>query len=109
MLRSAMSNKLKIQSLSNEVLRRLRNTNWKTTAEEKARILYHLQLKLYRSGYPEKNRHQILVAGVRGYLDLVRSERLGRRRVSRQRTPASYEARRKWKLKVISAWFSSLE
>ena len=49
---SAMSLKLKVQSLSNEIIRRLRNTDRLTTQAEKAATLKILMLKLCRSGYP---------------------------------------------------------
>ena len=64
---SAMSMKQKVQSLSNEILRRLRNTDRMTAQEEKAATLKILMLKLSRSGYPQPVRLQILRAGIRGY------------------------------------------
>ena len=49
---SAMSMKQKVQSLSNEILRRLRNMDRMTAQEERAATLKILMLKLSRSGYP---------------------------------------------------------
>ena len=93
-----MSTSAQIQIMAQEVIRRLRNTDRQTPTPEIKEILEHFMCKLYRSKYSQVNRLEILSSGVRGFLELVRSERKGGRRVNRPRTADSDRVRRRWKI-----------
>ena len=81
---SAMPRKIEIVTLSNEIIRRMRTTDKDATMEDRAEILTKFLRKLWRSGYTEKDRRNILESGVRGYLQMRKNEKDGGRRVNRK-------------------------
>ena len=69
--KSAMDYRAKFAILSNEVIRRCLTTKETVPQERKDEIMDEFSLKLLRSGYSITQARQILVAGLRGYLNKV--------------------------------------
>ena len=102
---SAMPVKTKIQTLSNDIVRRMRNTDRSATTKERADLVTDLMVRMARSGYPPTVRNQVARAGLQGYYTMVRSEREGRRPVNRTRDPALDAERTERKLTAPTEWF----
>ena len=67
--RSAMSERQKINILSNDVIRRLSNMNVEKEEEgERIRIVDHFTSQLKKSGYSRGKSREIVVAGVKGWI-----------------------------------------
>ena len=65
--RNAMSNKQKMNILSNEVIRRISNINVQKLGEkEVSEVLNHLTRQLKNSGYDRKKSWEILISGILG-------------------------------------------
>ena len=65
--RSALNENSKVQSFSNEVIRRLLNTSEGASRELKGEILDHFSVKLLTSGYNKEQVGKIILGGIRGY------------------------------------------
>ena len=105
MFNSAMPTRVKIQTLANETVRRMRNSDRDLTPAQRAAILTNLSGKMALSGYPEATRRQAIQAGLQGYYRLVKLQRTGSRRVNRTRDTASDAARLLKKALAPSTWF----
>merc|ERR1712074_457006 len=105
MFNSAMPARVKIQTLANEALRRMRNSDWDLTPAQRAAILTNLSGKMVRSGYPKAIRRQAIQAGLQGYYRLVKLQRVGSRRVNCTRDTASDAARLTKKALAPTTWF----
>ena len=64
---SAMSANTKRSSLSQEIIRRMKNTSRRVAHEIRENILTDCMRKLKRSGYPESFRCKVLIKGLQGY------------------------------------------
>ena len=69
----------KIDSLSQEVFRRLHNTKFEVEWEDTVVILTKFMSELMASGYNENDRYQILKSGIKLYENLREKERAGLR------------------------------
>ena len=85
-------------------MRRLKNTSRTVGEVRRRKMLTRMMVKLKRSGYDEKFRRSVLVAGIRGYNSMVRIEEEGGRRVNRPRWEGAKERRYK-KLAAKTSWF----
>ena len=83
---SAMPLRKKMETLSQEVFRRLHNTKHKIEWEKKATILEKFMTELKMSGYSEMDRYQVLQSGIRRYNSLRKQEEEGRRPFFRKRS-----------------------
>ena len=102
---SAMPARVKFQTLANEAIRRMRNSDRDLSPAQRAAILTHLSGKMARSGYPATTRKQVIQAGLQGYYRLVKLQRVGSRRVNRTRDTASDAARLIKRALAPSTWF----
>ena len=80
--KTAIPIKSKITILSQEVFRRLRNTGRNVENDERVRILDKFTEKLRRSGYRERERGEIIRAGIRCYYKRLRIEKEGGKKVN---------------------------
>ena len=85
MEQSALSTKVKIQVLAQEVVRRRRNTHMGEKREKVDEIMTRFMMKLKYSGYNRETRWEILKSGTRRYNRLVKEEREGKRTLNRPR------------------------
>ena len=83
MEKSGMPRKMKVASLTQEVIRRNRNQTGEAPEELRKGHLSRFMLKLRLSGYCEKERLTILLAGQKGYQKMVDREKKGARPVNR--------------------------
>ena len=104
MMRSAMPHRTKIVSLSQEVIRRQRNTSRNVSEVVRRKNLSQMMCKLKRSGYDTNMRRKILVSGMRGYKRMVKDEEEGRRPINRPKWLGQKERRYK-KLGGKSSWY----
>ena len=80
---SALPKKVKVTSLTQMVLRRCTNQVGRLSRELKTPHLSKLMYKMKVSGYCEKQRVKVLLAGLRCYRRMVRDEIEGKRPVNR--------------------------
>ena len=64
---TALSENCKIQSLHNEIMRRLKNCSDRVTWEEKIAVLDRFAQKMFNSGYDEEQIRRVMIGGVKGY------------------------------------------
>ena len=83
MEKSAMPHRMKVVTLSQECVRRMKNTGRSVKIEERAGILSRFMRKLWRSGYGKKTRTNVLESGIKGYYSMLRTEMLGGRKINR--------------------------
>ena len=101
---SALPHRVKIQTLTQEVIRRMKNTSGGVAKKRRAAILTNFTKKMKRSGYSAKVRRNVLLAGLKGYWNMVKTEKEGGRRVNRPRWEGA-SSRRYKKLGARSNWF----
>ena len=101
---SALPHRIKMTTLCQEVIRRMRNTCRDVSCERRGEILSVYMRKLQRSGYSVAMREKVAQAGVRGYLRMVKEEEEGGRKVNRPRQDGE-EERRYRRLAGKSSWF----
>ena len=101
---SALPQRMKITTLSQEIIRRMRNTCRNISSKRRGEILSVYMRKLQRSGYSVAMREKVAIAGLRGYLRMVKVEEEGGRKVNRPRQDGEEERRYK-RLAGKSSWF----
>ena len=105
MRNSAMSARVKMNCLTQEVIRRLRNTRESLDWDEiKAPILTNFCKKMARSGYPESYRAEVIKSGVVGYERQLEASRSGQKPLFRPRGWQQEERRRR-KMVRKTAWY----
>ena len=105
MRNSAMSARVKMNCLTQEVIRRLRNTRESLDWNEfKAPILTKFCKKMARSGYPESYRAEVIKSGVVGYERQLEASRSGEKPLFRPRDWKQEERRRR-KLVRKTSWY----
>ena len=104
MATSALPHRVKIATLSQEIIRRMKNTCRKASKYKRADILTEFMKKMKRSGYSAKVRRNVALAGLKGYMNMVRTEAEGGRKVNRPRWEGA-RTRRYKKLGAKSNWF----
>lgn len=103
---SAMPEQVKRTTLSQEVIRIMRNCHPELPWREKLIHLNALTERLRDSGYSEKMRAEIVQSGLRGYSKMKETERNGGRPVNRLRTFDKWE-RRKQRIKKKQNWYKN--
>ena len=68
---TAMAENPKIQSLSNDMVRRLLNTKEELPGQYRAEVVDSYGVKLLTSGYPLEQTRRILLSGIKGYIGKV--------------------------------------
>ena len=79
----ALPNRVKMSTLSQETVRRMRNNGRNVDRKERLDILNIYTQKLVRSGYNEGTRKEILECGITGYYRMKVNEDLGERMINR--------------------------
>ena len=102
--RSAKQENQKIQSLTNEVIRRLLNTGGGVTNEVRRGILDNFGVKLLTSGYSIEQARRITLAGIRGFERKIERRKKEGKPLYRT-AKESGESRRRKKLVGKSSWF----
>ena len=104
MARSALPQRIKRSTLSNEALRRLLCCSPNLEEQKKTEVMEEYARMLRRSGYSERFRHEIISDAVQGFKNMQNREEEGGRPVDR---PRSYdeEGRRRKKLEKIGRWY----
>ena len=82
---SAMGSNTKWATLTQEVIRRMKNTSRRVCEAVRAEILTDFMEMLMKSGHPETFRRRCLVAALKGYSRMVKNEEDGLGPVNRQR------------------------
>ena len=103
MEKSAMPAKVKRTTLTQEVIRILRNCRLELPWEMKAELLTEMSAHMMMSGYGEKFREEVIVSGVNGFEKMVQVQEDGGRLVNR---PRSWEqdTRKKKKTEKVITW-----
>ena len=104
MAESAMPERVKIVTLSQEGVRRQRNCAPSISPESRANILSDLMGKMRRSGYNEKTRRNVITSAITGYYRMRKVEKEGGRRVNRP-LEEGLEKRERDKVVGKTAWF----
>ena len=96
----------KKSTLSQEIIRRMKNTSQRVCNTIRCEILTDFMEKLQRSGYPEEFRKNCLVAAMKGYTRMVKNEEEGLGPVNRQRgTRPNRQKKRLGKLREKGSWY----
>ena len=74
MERSAIPHKQKITTMACKIVRIQTKTDKYTTKERRAHLTTQLMKKMKRSGYSEKVRRNVAIAGMRGYKKMKEEE-----------------------------------
>ena len=93
--RSALSNKIKKATLSQEGLRRLRNTRPDMVQQRKGRLLTDMAEGMLKSGYPEEYRRDVLESSIIAYKKQVAASDAGKTPLYRPREWKREERARK--------------
>ena len=102
---SAMSAKVKMNTLTQEVIRRLRNTRVTLPWEDyQAPILTKFSKKMARSGYHQGYREEVIKSGVLGFERQLAASRSGEKPLFRPRDWQMAERRRR-KMVRKAAWY----
>ena len=104
MERSALPTRMKITTLTQEIIRRQKNTSRSVGEKRRRQILSKMMVKMKRSGYDLRMRRRVLVAGMKGYQRMVETEEKGGRQVNRPRWEGATERRFK-KLGAKANWY----
>ena len=104
MARSALPQKVKRSTLSNEALRRLLCCSPNLEEQKKVEVMEEYARMLRRSGYTERFRHEIISDAVQGYKNMQRRELEGGRPVDRPRN-YDVEGRRRRKQEKRERWY----
>ena len=81
-----MPEKVKITTMVQEVMRRLMNMSKHVPKEETNNELGKFTEKMKRSGYGEKMRNMVIVAGMKGFNRMRREDEAGIRKLYRKKT-----------------------
>ena len=82
---SALSERIKRQTLANEIIRIRRNTCETERERLKAEQLTRFAWKLHLSGYDERSRREILLSGLKGFDRLLELDKKGVKSLYRRR------------------------
>ena len=83
MANSAQPAQVKFATLSQELVRQMKNMSRECTVEERAKVCNKFMVKMSNSGHNEEMRKQILRAGTRDYCKMVENEIMGISMVNR--------------------------
>ena len=93
MARSALPDKIKRSTLTNEAMRRLHCCSPNLAKEIRNEVMEDFAKMLRRSGYSERFRHEVISDAMRGYEKRVEEERRGGRPLDRPRQYEEVERR----------------
>ena len=102
--RTAMSENGMVASLSQEVVRRCKNTSEELTQEQKNQVLDNYTKKLLASGHNRAQAHRIMTAGLTGYERLLKKQVDGIANIHRP-SSSGLAARNRKKLLNKTKWF----
>jgi hypothetical protein len=102
--RTAMAEDSKMRSLTNEVIRRMLTTGEMIPARDRCQILDNFAQKMKNSGYGLNQIRRVILAGIKGYENLIRRCKKGERSLHRSSAESSSLRARK-KLTGKSEWF----
>ena len=105
---SALPERVKCTTLAQEVIRMMRNTSEIIREERKREQLTKFAVKLKNSGYNERNRREILLAGIKGFERILTDVKKGKRSLNRDRKE-NMEVRMLRKYGAKSRWFKGRE
>ena len=108
MAHSAVSDRVKRSSMTNEAMRRLLCCSPGLGEEHTVEVMEEFARMLKRSGYTERFRHEVISDAIRGHQKLVQGEEAGGRPVDRPRTYQQEERRRRRQEKG-ERWFRKEE
>ena len=108
MEKNALPHRMKITTLTQEIIRRMKNTSRTIGKKRRAVILTNFMKKIMKYGYGAKTRRNVAIAGLKGYYRMVKTEEEGGRRVNRPRWERTRERRFK-KLGGKANWFKKVE
>ena len=101
---SALPSKVKITTLTQEIIRICKNTSRSIRDKVRGKQMTRFSMKLMLSGYNKKERREILVAELKGFKRLENLEKEGKRSLNRNRRE-NYEARLLKKHNAKSNWY----
>ena len=103
---SAIPEQMKIQTLSNDCIRRQKNVSELLGQEERDKVTDGYASMLIQSGYSKEKTREIITAGLLGYERIRKLEQKGKGRIHRN---AAKSLSKKYKKKVIakSTWYLS--
>ena len=104
MARSALPDRIKRSTMSNEALRRLLCCSSNLEEHKKVKVLEDFARMLRISGYSEKFRYEVILDARRGFEKMIRREEGGGQPVDRPREFEEGERRRR-KEEKVSRWF----
>ena len=102
--KSAMSDKIKRNTLVQEAIRRLRNTSRELPWDLKAQILSEFSNKMMISGYSEQFRLEVIQSAVRGFEKQCEKADKG---IAPLHRPREFQTEQRWKKKHMTktAWY----
>ena len=107
MKQSAMGEKCKVTTLTQETIRRMINTCRSTSTSQRAAILSTTMMsKMKASGYSSAQRLDVLTAGCKGYYRMVAREQAGGRRLNRPAKEGE-EERKVSRVNGAENWFQN--
>ena len=101
---SALSENTKVASLSQDLIRRMKNTSLDLPIAARVQIVDEFSSKLLTSGYSREQIKKIAIAGLKGFEKAVRSHKEGKRTLHRSAHEGAAGRNRK-KLLERSNWF----
>ena len=104
MKESALPENMKVQSLTNDVVRQMKNISELVDQEKRNQVIDNYARKLMRSGYSKDKARNIIMAGLKGYEKVLGLEKRGKCKVHRS---AKYSMKARYQKKLIgkSTWF----
>ena len=100
---SALAEKVKRTTLTQEIIRIRKNTSKRIREDRKGGQMSRMMWKLWRSGYSEKSRREVIIAGLRGFKRLEDLESKGERSLNRSRRE-NWAARKLKKFNSRTDW-----
>ena len=104
MANSAVSDRVKRSTMTNEALRRLLCCSPNLEEQKKVQVMEDYAKLLKRSGYSERFRYEVISDAIRGHQKLLQEEEEGRRPLNRPRS-FQEEERRKKRLEKGGRWY----
>ena len=106
MKRSAIPEKMKEQTLSNDCVRRMKNVSEYAGQMERDRVTDEYASMLLRSGYSREKSKEVIIAGLLGYERIKKLEEQGKGRIHRSSGKSLHT---KYKKKVVAknTWYLS--
>ena len=101
---SALPENMKVKSLSNDLIRQMKNVSELIGQDERNKVVDTYSIKLHRSGYKREAIKKMMLAGLSGYEKIRQLEKDGKTRIHRS-AKSSLSNRYRKKLLGKSTWF----